>query len=307
MQIITTIIPIFIVVILGWAVHRRGFIPVEFLGPANRLVFYVAIPAMIFQSIAKSTLREWFNPLMIAATLAAAAIGYCCAWLACRLTAIRGPKAGTFIQSAGHGNLGYIGLAVAFYFMGPTGLVHASVVAGFLMILQNLLSVSALQAYAEPVEKAHRRVDFIAKVIGNPVILAVLAGMLFSALHLPVPVILERSLTIIGGLALPTALLIIGASLSMERIRAYKWFVLTATAIKLMALPFLGWMLYRLCGLGGADFLPGLILLASPTATITYVMAKEMRGDSDLAVATVSASTLASAVTYILWLKLTTS
>ena len=307
MQIIATIIPIFIVVMLGWAVHRRGFIPEEFLGPANRLVFYVAIPAMIFQSIAKSTLHEWFNPVMIAATLAAAATGYCCAWFACRVVRIHGAKAGTFIQSAGHGNLGYIGLAVAFYFLGPTGLVHASVVAGFLMILQNLLSVSALQSFAMPADRAHRRFEFAAKVLANPVILAVMVGMLFSALQLQVPLILERSLTIVGGLALPTALLIIGASLSNERIRAHKWFVLAAAAIKLLALPFLGWMLYRLCGLRAAEFLPGLILLASPTATITYVMAKEMRGDADLAVATVSASTLTSALTFVLWLHLATS
>jgi predicted permease len=50
--------------------------------------------------------------------------------------------------------------------------------------------------------------------------------------------------------------------------------------------------------------LPGLILLASPTATISYVMAKEMKGDADFAVAAISISTLLSAVTFTAWLNI---
>lgn len=147
----------------------------------------------------------------------------------------------------------------------------------------------------------------MAKVLANPVILPVLAGMLFCASQLAVPFILERSLTIVGGKAEPTALLIISASLSNERIRTHKWFVLAAAAIKLLALPFSGWMLYKRFGLRAAEFLPGLILLASPSAAITYVKATEMLGDGNLDVATVSASTLMSAVAFIFWLKLATS
>jgi predicted permease len=305
MQILATIIPIFIIVMLGWAVHRRGFLPDGFLGPANRLVFYVAIPAMIFQSIAQSTLREWFNPLVIIMTLMAAVIAYACAWLACYTTHMHRSMAGTFIQSAGHGNLGYIGLAVAFYFLGNAGLVHASVIAGFLMILQNLLSIVALQAYSpKTVATPTQNLRMIAaKVMGNPVILAVMAGMTLSIFAIKLPLIVERSLTILSGLSLPTALLIIGASLSLERMKAHGWVVGGAVAIKLLLLPGLGWLLYQCCDLPKGDFLPALILLASPTATISFVMAKEMQGDGDLAVATISASTLASALTYMLWLK----
>jgi predicted permease len=50
------------------------------------------------------------------------------------------------------------------------------------------------------------------------------------------------------------------------------------------------------------DYLPALILLCTPTATISYVMAKEMHGDADFAVATISASTLFSSVTFMIWL-----
>jgi len=80
--------------------------------------------------------------------------------------------------------------------------------------------------------------------------------------------------------------------------------VISSSFIKLILLPGLGLALYRLFGLALQDYLPGLILLASPTATITYVMAKEMDGDTDFAVAALSTSTMLSAVTFSVWLHI---
>ena len=206
------------------------------------------------------------------------------------------------MQSSIHGNLGYVGFAVAYYFMGQEGFVKAGIIGGFVMILQNFLSVVALQAYGQQQGIGFGRI-FWTKVLGNPTILAVLAGMAVSIANLPVPLIVDRTLKIVSGMALPTALLIIGASLSLDRIRARAPLVLWAGVFKLLILPGLGLLLYHLSGMGSETYLPGLILLASPTATTSYVMAREMGGDDGLAVATISASTLASAATFMLWLN----
>jgi predicted permease len=69
MTILSTILPIFFVILLGWAFHRMGFIPQTFLGPGNRLVFYLAIPAMIFRSIAKATITTQFDIRVVLVTL----------------------------------------------------------------------------------------------------------------------------------------------------------------------------------------------------------------------------------------------
>jgi predicted permease len=73
-------------------------------------------------------------------------------------------------------------------------------------------------------------------------------------------------------------------------------------AIKILVLPAVGLLLFWLFKIDKTEFLPGLILLATPTATVSYVMAKEMHGDADFAVAAISLSTLLSAATYIFWL-----
>ncbi len=78
--------------------------------------------------------------------------------------------------------------------------------------------------------------------------------------------------------------------------------ILTTVVIKLFVLPGMGLLLYQWFQVPAADYVPGLILLASPTATVTYVMSREMRGDADFAVAAISASTLFSAVTFLFWL-----
>lgn len=302
MEIVQTIVPIFLLIALGGFARKRGFLPPEFLGPANRLVYFLAIPALIFRATSRAPIEEHFHPGVLFATLSAAAAGYALAWIVSRRRAMDGPRAATFIQSSGHGNLGYIGLSVALYFLGDDGLVRAGILAGFLIILQNFLSVCALQIHGLGGVSALRPRVLAGKVFGNPIIASSLTGIVVSAAGIPVPVVLQRSLDMLAGLGPPTALLLIGGSLSVSGIRRNLLPALGAVSIKLMLLPAAGMILFHRLGASPADYLPGLILLASPTATVAFVMAREMNGDPEFAVATISAATLLSSGTLFFWL-----
>lgn len=304
MPILTTIVPIFTIITIGWLARLKGFMKPEFLGPANRLVYYLAIPAMIFRSIAKASLKTQFNLSVLGITLLSVVAVFAIAWGVGILRRVERRKLGTFVQSSFHGNLGYIGLAVAYYFLGTDGLVRAGILAGFIMILQNFLAVVVLQINADDSPANRGKMIVAWKVLGNPVILSAMAGILFSVSGATMPVVINRSLDILSGLALPMALLIIGASLSFDLMRLRLFSLLSSGLMKLLLLPGLGFAFYRLYGLAAQDYLPGLILLASPTATITYVMAKEMNADADFAVATISTSTLLSAITFSVWLNI---
>ncbi len=301
-HILATIVPIFSLIVLGVIARSRGFLPPAFLEPANRLVYYLAIPAMIFRAIANASLARQFSPAIIGLTLAAllAAFGAC--WAASRSLQVSMATRGAFIQCAFHGNLGYIGLAVAFYHLGADGLARASILAAFIMILQNLLAVSVLQYHRQKEGPGGRLGAVAGKIVANPVIVAAVAGILFSASGIPMPLVVDRSLQILSGLALPMALLIIGGSLSLKLVGRHPAAVLVAGLLKLLLLPVFGWLLFRLTGQSRHDYLPAIILLASPTATIAYVMAREMGADADFAVAAISATTLASALTFSWWL-----
>ena len=303
MEIVTTIIPIFVIILLGWLARVYGFMRPEFLQQANRLVFYLAIPAMVFRSISKTSLTGQFDLMVVMLSLLAVCVVFCCAWILGRIMHVRRNQRGTFIQNSFHGNMGYIGLAVSFYYLGREGFVRASILAGFMMILQNFLGVIALQIFSEKNSATQPIWAVVLKILGNPIILSALAGILVSVTGIPVPLVFGRCLDILSDLALPLALLIIGASLSFEMGRSRLVAVLSTGMMKLVLLPGIGFVLYRLFNVMPEAYLPGIILLATPTATVTYVMAKEMQGDSELAVATISVSTLLSAITFTFWLN----
>jgi len=303
MQVVATIIPIFAVIALGGLARWKGFLEPHFLGPANRLVFYLAIPAMIFRALAGASLQGRFEVGAMAATILAVVAVYLLSWLGGLFTGVRRRNLGPFVQCSIHGNLGYIGFAVAYYALGNDGLVRASIIGGFLILLQNFLGVFVLQYYASAGGRIGAKIGMALKVLVNPVILACIAGTGVSLLEIPVPTVLDRSLEILGGLALPMALLIIGASMSFDLVRSHLKPVVASGVIKTLVLPGVGLGLYILWGLAPEDYMPGLILLASPTATVTFVMAREMKCDADFAVAAVSISTMLSALTFSVWLN----
>lgn len=304
MNIVNTIIPIFFVIAVGWAARRKNWMPDTFVDPANRLVFYLAIPAMIFKALYSAPLKSNINITVLAIVLISVCVTVVLAWLFSK-SVKAGFTRGTFIQSSFHGNLGYIGFAVAFYYLGREGLVKASLIAAFLMILQNFISVIVLQVYSGDTSKNQRSMWFVAKkIMSNPVVFAALMGIIFSLTGLKLPSIISRILDIISSFALPLALLIIGATLSFKVVRSQPLLLCASSVFKLLILPGLGMFLFRIFDVSNDIFLPGLILLAAPTATIAAVMAKEMNGDTNFAVAAVSLNTLLSAFTYTWWLHL---
>jgi predicted permease len=173
-----------------------------------------------------------------------------------------------------------------------------------MIILQNILAIFILQYYSENQTAQRKMSGILINMLGNPVILASIAGIGVSFFGIGIPKVVDQTVEIIGGLALPMALLIIGASLSFDLVRCRIVSVLSVSMMKLIALPGLGFIGFRLLGLSPQDYVPGLVLLATPTATIALVMAHEIDGDMDFAAATVSVSTLLSALTFSLWLKL---
>ncbi len=304
MQTLITIAPIFIILALGWVAAKTGFLPEEVQSHLNRLVYYFAIPAFLFRAISSAPLAQGFNVTVLMITLGSALSFYLTGWLLCKTARVSPAKAGVIVQTSCHGNLGYIGLPIAFYFLGDIGLAQAGIISGFLMILQNIMSVTVLQSFSGA--GAGKKSPILVKLLQNPVIVASMLGILASGLQIPIPDVINRTLSMLGHLAPPAALLLIGASLSFRTIWDHKTAIITATMAKLVFLPALGLCLFTLLGIASTDYLPAMILLGTPTATVAYVLSRQMNADSGLAVAAISASTLLSALSLSLWLTILT-
>lgn len=300
---VNTIFPIFSIILLGYFLSLKQIINAGFARPANQIVFNVAIPAMLLNEITQVPFRQNFNSTAVLCCLIALGGLFLAAALLARILSLPEASRGTFVQSCLHGNIGYMSYAIAYYSLGESHFARMAILSSFVMLGQNLLAVWALTAYNPGVKAAGRVLETLRQVLRNPIILAATLGIAYSAMGFSIPGPIQRGLSILSGMAFPTALLLIGASLSFGALGGMRREVAGIGALKLVGLPLLGYVLMRSFGVPDSLILAGMIVLASPPATITYVMAAEMGGNPELAATSVSIHTLLSAFSYSLILS----
>lgn len=299
----STILPIFSVILLGYLLKAKRVIPPSFARPANQIVYYVAIPAMFLNTFSKAPFRTDFHlggVLCLLGALVAASVG---GLGVMKLLKIKSERQGTFLQSCFHGNIGYLSYAVAYYALGEGHFAQTAILSSFLIVGQNLLAVWTLTAFNPEASCKRRQWILLKTILQNPIIVTVVTGVVWSFLSLPVPRPARQFLEMLSGMAFPMALILIGASLSFGAFRWMQKEILGIALLKLAVMPLFGYILLTAWHIPQASILPGVILLASPPATVTYVMANELGGDPELAATSVSVLTLVSAVSYILLLS----
>jgi hypothetical protein len=297
-DILTIVLPVFLVIVLGYLLKRLELIDATFLFQTNRLVYYICLPLLLFYKIGTADFFANFNGALVIGSALAIAAGFL---LSYGYAALRGypPAArGAFSQGAFRGNLAYVGLAIVFNAYGEAGFTRAGILMGFLVPVLNLFAVLALLLPHRGNDGGQGAVFWVKQLVGNPLIIASFLGITWSYLQLPVPVILDRSLHIATGMTLPLALIAIGGSFSLEKLKGDLVRAAFATGFKLIWLPLIAAGLLLLLGVGGQELAIGVLFAGTPTATATYIMAHQLKGDAELAGSIVMMSTALSAVTY---------
>ncbi len=295
---VNTILPIFSIIILGYFLKRRKTIDAAFARTANQIVFNVAIPAMLLNEIVQAPFKENFDLTAVLCTLGALGLVLFASLFCIRILGIPDGRRATFLQSSFHGNIGYMAYAVAYFALGEGHFARMAIMSSFLMVGQNLLAVWALVTFGRGSSPKEHGWTFVRQVIQNPIIPTVAAGIIYSALGFNLPPPVKKGLEILSGMAFPTALLLIGAGLSFGSFHLVAKEIVGIGVLKLAFLPLAGYVLMTAAHVPDPLILPAIILLASPPATITYVMAIELGGDPELAATSVSVFTLGSAFTY---------
>lgn len=295
------ILPVFLIMGVGVWAKGLGFLTAESIPVLNRLTYYIAIPVMIFSEIIKSEFHRDLDVITAASIVAVVIPAAFFAYLSGRFCKVNRNTLASLIQASIHGNLGYLGLAISFYVLGHEGLVKASILAGFLIIAQNVVSVVALTSFGKGSDRDFSFQRILRDVLLNPIIIAAALGIIFSALRINVPSFIKETMQLLSKMAMPLALLTIGASIKAQLISKLYKEISTVLVLKLLVLPSMGLFLLWLAERPPTDIQAAIILLCSPTATVTYVMAAEMGGDTYFSTAAISLSTLFSIFTYTFW------
>ena len=296
LQIVT---PVFIVLLLGWFIRRINLIDGDFIRTANRLIFNVCLPVLLFYKISAADLRAVFSVNHLLIMLTAIVIIFVISYSAAKLFKM-GNSAGTFSMNSFRGNYAYMGLPVSAYAYGDPGLIIGSVLMAFIVPSVNLASVTALSM---SMSSGRSFKPFLKNTLLNPLAIACLLGLAASWLELGFPTFIDRSLAIISGVTLPLALFCVGGSMTKEQMTGGFAPSIATSAIKLILMPLTVFAILKLTGMEFTTTSKTLvIMLSAPTATVNYVMASQMQGDAPLAGSTIVISTLLSIFTFSMWL-----
>lgn len=296
---LNALVPVFLVIVLGWGLRRARFPGDGFWAPVERLTYYVFFPALLVDTLATADLNGVFSSGLVPALFAAITLMGLGVVTAALLLGVDGPRLSSAFQGAIRFNT-YVFLAAAAAAFGSRGLALGAVCVAFLVPIINLYCVSLLAWLGRPA----RASGWWAGILGNPLIIACVAGILLNASGARMPSTAASLVDILAQAALPLGLLAVGAALDPARARASGAMVASTTIAKLVALPLLG---YAACSLLGVDALArnvGVLWCAMPTATSSYILARQLGGDAPLMAGMVTMSHLAGCATLpvVLWL-----
>lgn len=292
------VLPVFLVIGLGFALKRTGLVNPGFMFELNRLIYYIALPALLFYKISTANFTVSFNGALLGGLSAGIFLVFAISYGYGVVRGYRPEVLGAFCQGAFRGNLAYIGLAIVYNAYGEAGFTVAGILLGFIVPQLNLLSVIALILPQRSGSIKMGPIAILRQILVNPLIIASFAGILWSYFALNLPPVLDRALDIITGMSLPLALISIGASFSFNKLRGELRVAALSTAMKIILTPALAGGLLYLWGVSGQELAIGILLAGTPTATAAYIMAQQMKSDAELAGAIIMLSTLCSLFTY---------
>lgn len=273
----SAIVPLTLLIALGFALRRGAFLPEAFWPGLDRLNYWVLFPALIFVSLATArgglegsgrvALAVWGGLAVVAALTLAGR----------RVLANDGRAFTSVFQGAVRFNSFVAFAAVPVLFPGAAGLT-ALLVAVTVPIV-NVACVTVLARYAGTQPLRWGRL--LRSVAANPLIVASLAGAAARAVALPLGP-LEDALALLGQASLGTGLLSVGATLRFRGVAAQWRPIAASSVLKLLALPLATGALAVALRLPAEQLAPLLVFQALPTATAAFVLARAMGGDERL-------------------------
>ena len=287
--------PIFFIVFLGYLLKRVRVIDENFINTASRLVFVITLPALVFMSISRTDFHAVFNPEQLGFVLFGTLLSFIALWAIAKRWIRKPEDLGVFIQGAFRSNYGIIGLAVSYNLFSDSGLAQASLLLALVIPLFNVLSILALSIPAQR-SGSSSLTSTVMEVLKNPLIIAVCVALPFSYFGFQLPEVAQKTGRYFANLTLPLALLAIGGSLNLQSLRNTSAQATWATLSKLVILPVALTMMAWLYGFRGQDLTMLMVLFGCPTAAASFVMAKGMGGNAELAANIILMTTLGSVV-----------
>jgi len=295
--------PICLLLFLGWFLKKTNTIDDAFIEVGSKLVFKITLPALLFLSIIKTNRDIDIDFSLIIYSLIANFVFFIISIVGTRYFIKNKSEHGVVIQGAFRSNIAIIGLAYVANVYGDDGFAIAAVYVAFHTMLYNILSVIILSPKQEGIS-VDMFLGVFKSLMKNPLIIGITSGIIFFLFAIPVPEIVIHTGQYFSNMTLPLALLCTGGSLNIQALKDNSFNCRFSSMLKIIIGPVLitaGAYVYGFTGMPlGLIF----FMSASPTAAASYVMARSMGHNSDLAANIIAMTTIGSLITSSLGISL---
>ncbi|MFJ6197060.1 AEC family transporter [Micromonospora sp. NPDC092111] len=285
-------VPIWLLTGLGWVTGRRGLLGPEAERVLGGFVFHLAMPAALFTALSRAPLAV--QPAALGAFAVSTAVTMAVAFT---LGAVRRRSTGEATigaMAAGYVNSANLGIPVALQVLGDAAFLTQVLLFQVLVVTPVILVLLDRGA-----GRRLRPGRLLTLPLRNPVIAGPALGVLCSGLGWRPPELIAGPLALLGAAAVPTALVVLGLSLTAggPRPTGGRVEVAVLTGLKLVFQPLVAWVVGLLAGVGSAALLALVVCAALPTAQNTYLYAREYGQGGAVARETVIVSTALSMAT----------
>jgi len=296
MMVLDNLFPVFALLLIGHLLKRFGITHDAFLKTADKLIYYIFFPVLLFWKIGGAASDLIGDPGLYKAAICAVVSVYILSSLYIKFFKVPAYQAGSFSQSCYRFNT-YIGMAVMLNALGEEGARQFSILIGLIIPIINILAVSTLSWYSEKKVSFPQRVVLTAKaLISNPLIIACIAGLAYWKFMGGFPVFIDNTFRLASFVTLPLALFSIGGALTLGTMKNYFKLSLVASLFKLVILPLSGYLFLNAFDATGISFRVGMLYFTLPTSPALYILSSQLSSDTQLASAAIALSTLLSVI-----------
>ena len=308
---INAVLPIILPILLGFYLKKRNFFGDTFIKQANKLCFRVLIPLLLFDNVYKADLSN-INVNLLIFCVAAVIILFILGFIYVKIFVEDNKQKGVVLQSFFRSNYAIIGIPLATLIAGDSAKAEASIISAAIIPLFNIFAVVALTIFDKEENQKISVKALLYKIIKNPLIIGVFSGVIVSMFMRFLDAnnifngfsstnFLPNTISSLGKVATPLALIVLGANFKFEDTKAFKGVLTFTVLVRLFIIPTIVMVAGYIFGLRDAvSFAIFIAAFGTPIAVSSSPMAMEMHQDADLAGQIVIWTSVVSAISLFL-------
>lgn len=295
MMMAQALVPVFVLILIGHLFKRWQFPGDSFWLQAERFSYYVLFPAMLIFKLGQARVTASAYGEVVLLVLAMLLVMSLALVVAQWVFRWPGPVFSSVYQGGIRFNA-FVAIAMAGMLLGDDGLSTMAMVIALKIPLINLLCILMFSVVVRQGSGLSWR-PVVRAIITNPLIIGSIVGALWGYIGLGFHPLAAGVLEPLSDLALPLGLMTVGAGLQLRALRGTSLPFLISSMLKLIGFPLMTAGLALALGLSGTLVQASILLASLPTATSSYILARQLGGDAPLMAAIVSGQTLLAAAT----------